>query len=63
MAWEAAQIGDFNGDERDDVLLRHANGTVTDWLGAENGSFFSNHANATYVLPTGWHVEPDALWV
>jgi hypothetical protein len=57
MAWEAAQIGDFNGDERDDVLLRHSNGTVTDWLGQADGGFFSNHATATYPLPTSWHVD------
>ena len=31
-----------------DVLLRHDNGTVTDWLGQANGSFFSNHAIANY---------------
>ena len=38
--WQVAGTGDFNGDGRDDVLLRHANGWMTEWLGQSNGSFF-----------------------
>ena len=37
-----ANSGDFNGDGRDDILLRHDNGTMTNWLGQANGGFFSN---------------------
>lgn len=55
--WDVAGIGDFNGDGRDDVLLKHSNGSVTNWLGQANGSFFSNHAAASYALPSGWDVE------
>ena len=55
--WDVAGVGDFNGDGRDDVLLHHQNGSVTNWLGQSNGSFFSNHAAASYALPAGWHVE------
>ena len=55
--WDVAGIGDFNGDGRDDVLLMHSNGSVTNWLGQANGSFFSNHAAASYALPSGWGVE------
>jgi predicted NUDIX family NTP pyrophosphohydrolase len=62
-SWHVDAIGDFNGDGRDDVLLRNDNGSVTDWLGASNGSFFSNHVNASYVIPAGWHVQSDDLWL
>ena len=31
---------DFNGDGRSDLLLRHTNGWLTEWLGQTNGSFF-----------------------
>ncbi len=30
---------DFNGDGRSDLLLRHSNGTMTEWLGQSNGGF------------------------
>ena len=55
--WHVAGTGDFNGDRRDDVLLIHDDGTVTEWLGRADGSFFSNHAIATYVLPSDWSVK------
>ena len=54
--WNVAGTGDFNGDGPDDLLLRHDNGTVTEWLGQADGGFVSNHAAANYALPTGWHV-------
>ena len=31
--WQVAAIGDFNGDTRDDLLLRHSDGTIVEWLG------------------------------
>ena len=31
--WQVAGTGDFNGDGRDDILWRHDNGRLTDWLG------------------------------
>jgi FG-GAP-like repeat len=58
--WRIHAVGDFDGDGRDDLLLRHNNGTVTDWLGRENGTFFSNHMAVNYFLETAWHVQPDA---
>lgn len=54
--WNVAGIGDFNGDGKDDVLLLHDNGTVTEWLGQAGGAFFSNHAAANFILPSGWRV-------
>ena len=60
IAWGVVGIGDFNGDAHDDVLLRHSNGTVTNWLGQENGAFFSNHAVANYgPLESTWQVQPN----
>jgi hypothetical protein len=49
-------VNDYNGDGRSDVLLRYSSGTIIDWLGAESGTFFSNHGNTTYALPTDWKV-------
>jgi hypothetical protein len=46
---------DFNGDGRSDVLWRHDNGLVTDWLAQPNGLFAGNNALAT-LMDTGWHV-------
>ena len=60
LAWSVVAIGDYNGDGRDDILWRNADGTVTDWLGNANGSFTPNDANAATVVPTAWHVQPDA---
>jgi len=54
--WTVAGIGDFNGDKRDDILLRNVDGTLTEWLGQANGSFVSNHVVATYELGTAWNV-------
>ena len=44
--WQIAGVGDFNGDGRDDILWRNADGRITDWLGAGNGSFSSNAVNS-----------------
>lgn len=54
--WKVAGIGDFNGDGRDDILWRHANGTITNWLGEENGGYTGNFANANLALTNEWKV-------
>ena len=54
--WTVAGTGDFNGDGRDDVLWRHDNGAVTDWLGQANGGFVSNLPIAIVAAPTSWNV-------
>jgi hypothetical protein len=58
--WHVASVGDFNGDGRDDILWRNDDGRMSDWLGATNGGFFDNAANAYTSVPTNWHVEPQA---
>ena len=52
---------DFNGDGRSDILWRHDDGRLTDWLGATNGGFFDNAANAYTGVPTSWHVQSDSF--
>ena len=60
-SWHVADIGDFNGDGRDDILWRNDDGRLTDWLGATNGGFFDNAANALTAVPTSWHVQSDGV--
>ena len=58
--WHVNAIGDFNGDNRDDILWRSDTGTLTDWLGQANGTFVPNAAS--YQMPTTWNVQPEGLW-
>ena len=62
-SWSIVGTGDFNGDGRDDILWRNTNGTVTDWLGNANGSFTPNDAAAAQLVPTNWHVQPEAPFI
>ena len=56
--WQVAAIGDYNGDARDDILLRHNDGTITNWLGMSDGDFLNNGAVATYAPGNSWDVFP-----
>jgi hypothetical protein len=60
-SWQVAGTGDFNGDGRDDLLMRHDSGVVTDWLGQADGGFVNNDANAVVRFPSSWHVASDLL--
>lgn len=55
-SWHVAQIGDFNGDNRDDLLWRHDTGLTTDWLAQPNGSFADNASNYMVISNVQSHV-------
>lgn len=59
VAWILWDTGDYNGDGRDDLLLRNpASGVVTDYIAQSDGSFLPNNA-ASYALPTSWFFQPN----
>jgi len=60
--WHVEAIGDYNGDGRDDILWRHDNGTIIDWLGTASGGFTDNSGNLFTSIALAWHVAPaDSL--
>ena len=61
--WQIASVGDFNGDGRDDIMWRNADGRITNWLGTATGGFSDNVANAYNGVSINWHVQPGDLWV
>jgi hypothetical protein len=72
LTWQVAATGDFNGDGRDDIVFRHASGTVSEWLGQANGGYVNNHAIASAQVGTDWKIlgsgdfngdgRDDVLW-
>ncbi|QIL02770.1 VCBS repeat-containing protein [Sphingomonas sinipercae] len=72
LDWHIVGTGDFNGDGNSDILWRSDAGTVTNWLGQDNGGFINNHANTGQVIPLDWHIvgtgdfngdgRSDVLW-
>lgn len=59
--WHVVTIGDFNGDAVDDVMWGADDGTISNWLGQPDGSFFGNWNNFNDSLPTSWHVVDPLL--
>jgi hypothetical protein len=47
---------DFNGDHRDDLLLRSDSGQITDWLAQANGAFTTNSANFLAQVDSSWQI-------
>ncbi len=58
LGWQVVGTGDFNGDGRDDILWRNANGALSDWLARADGGFSPNDANAFTNVPVDWQVQP-----
>jgi hypothetical protein len=54
--WQVVGTGDFNGDGRDDLLWRHPDGTISNWLSDPVAGFIINDANALVHVPTNWQV-------
>ena len=53
--WHIVGTGDFNGDGRDDVLFQNSDGTLTDWLGRDDGTFTGNAGTFSLNIGTAWH--------
>jgi hypothetical protein len=61
--WRVVDVGDYNGDGRDDILWRAATGDVSDWLGTPNGGFANNDSTAYTNQPQTWHSQPpEPYW-
>ena len=54
-SWHVAEVGDFNGDTRDDIMWRNDSGSATAWLGQPDGSF--QPSGASYAMPNEWHLQ------
>jgi len=54
--WQIVGVGDFNGDGKDDIMWRNADGRITNWLGAAGGGFTDNVANAYNAVSLDWQV-------
>ena len=52
---QAPAHNDFNGDGRVDILWKHDNGTVRDWLGQADGSFAGNINKVNILSTPDWH--------
>jgi hypothetical protein len=55
--WQVAAVGDFDADGRDDLIWRHTDGTLINWLAQPNGGFAINY-DATWPghIPTSWQI-------
>ena len=55
-SWTVSGVGDFNGDGRDDILFRDANGVIFDYLANASGGFTANTNNLFTDIGDDWHV-------
>jgi len=54
--WQIIGTGDFNGDGRDDILWRSSTGTITSWLGVDNGALVDNGQNFMTHADANWQI-------
>jgi hypothetical protein len=57
ISWQVVGAGDFNGDGLDDILWRHDDGRISNWLGNADGSFTINDSNALTNSLAAWPVQ------
>ena len=63
LEWKIADIGDYNGDGRDDILWRHDDGSIGNWLATASGGFAYNAAAGITPADTTWQVQvPDYMF-
>jgi hypothetical protein len=55
-SWRIEGTGDFNGDDRDDLVWRRDDGAFTTWLAQPNGGFVSNDANSWALISNNWQI-------
>ncbi len=60
---KVAGVADYNGDGRDDILWRHDNGALTNWLGTPDGGFLGNDGAAFHNVPTSWQTQMDGILI
>jgi hypothetical protein len=53
---QAPAQNDFNGDGRSDILWRHDDGRLVDWLGTASGGFAGNGAQSSTSVAVDWQV-------
>lgn len=54
--WKVAGIGDFNGDGKDDILWRHLNGAIFNFLGTATGGVVNNGDNLFTLVDNSWRL-------
>ena len=59
-SWKVAEIADFNGDGRADVLWRNDSGQLSQWLGTASGALTDNGALVNQFVPNAWKIQDAA---
>ncbi len=60
VSWNVAEVADFNGDGRADVLWRNNSGQISQWLGTASGALTDNGALVNQFVPNAWKIQDAA---
>ena len=58
LRWFFGDVGDYNGDGRDDVLWLNSQGRMAEWLSASNSGFVVNNVNNFLDTSSAWLLMP-----